>query len=335
MRVFFFVNQVQEIGPRQTTALLIAAFHRRGHEVWLADVDGVSLVGSNATMQLQLRADCLRLDLPTNADSTAVAQFAETVSGDSHSELAIGQADVILIRTNPGRDLENRGKHNLFLELCQIAKSLGIRVVNDPANLSFFASKAAIALLPQQYRPQMLVTHKFDEAVTFAIDLGRECVIKPVLGSRGNNVIRISGATDRLEEELVNRFGNQSIVIQEFIDANEPGDKRVVVMNGKLIEHNGHLAGIHRIPAAGDFRANLHAGGQAQPLSLSSEQREAALTAASILFDHGIQLAGIDLMGTKIIEFNVFSTGGLFDANRFASCDFAESICDELVTGNL
>ena len=334
MRVFVFVNRVQEIGARQTTALLIAAFHRQGHEVWLADVDGISLDGSNATSSMQLRADAVQLEIPTDADSAVVADFAKSATPDSFRQLAIGQDDLILIRTNPGRDLENLGKHNLFLELCQIAKSLGIRVVNDPASLTFFASKAAIALLPQQYRPQMLVTQKSEEAVAFAKDLGRECVIKPVLGSRGNNVIRIDSVTDRLEEELADRFDKQSIVIQEFIATTEPGDKRVVVSGGKLLQHNGHFAGIHRIPADGDFRANLHAGGTAQPLSLSGAQREAALTAASLLFENGITLAGIDLMGTKVIEFNVFSTGGLFDANRFASFDFAESICQELVDSN-
>ncbi len=335
MRVFVFVNRVQEIGARQTTALLIAAFHRQGHEVWLTDVDGISLIGSDASPQMQLQVDSVRLDVSTNADLEVVAQYANSVPRDSFRQVAISSSDLVLIRTNPGRDLENRGKHNLFLELCQIAKSLGIRVINDPANLAFFASKAAIALLPQRYRPQMLVTHKFDEAIAFAKELGGECVIKPVLGSRGKNVIRISSVTDRLEEELANRFGNQSIVVQEFIETTEPGDKRVVVVNGTLIEHNGHLAGIHRIPAVGDFRANLHAGGQAEPLSLSNSQRETVLTAASLLSENGIALAGIDLMGTKVIEFNVFSTGGLFDANRFASFDFAETICQELVTADL
>ena len=334
MRVFVFVNRVQEIGPRQTTALLIAAFHRQGHEVWLADVDGISLDGSNATSAIRLRASSVRLEAPTDADSAVVAKFAKSVPRDSFCQLAIGSDDLILIRTNPGRDHENLGKHNLFLELCQIAKALGIRVVNAPVNLAFFASKSAIALLPQQYRPQMLVTQKYDEAVAFAKDLGRVCVIKPVLGSRGKNVIRIRSVTDRLEEELTNRFGDLSIVVQEFVATTEPGDKRVVVSGGKLLQHNGHFAGIHRIPADGDFRANLHAGGTAQPLSLSGAQREAALTAASLLYENGITLAGIDLMGTKVIEFNVFSTGGLFDANQFASFDFAESICQKLVDSN-
>ena len=330
MRVFVFVNRVQEIGPRQTTALLISALHRQGHDVWLADVDGISLVGSNATQQIQLQADAVQLRIAEPSDASAVASFSESIDNNSFSELAITKDDLILIRTNPGRDLDNSGKHGLFLELCKIALSIGIRVINNPSNLAFFASKTAVALLPQQFRPEMLVTHKFDEAVAFIKDMNRECVIKPVHGSRGNNVIRISKITDNLPDELASRFGDQSIVVQRFIDCDEPGDKRVIVLNGNLIEHNGHLAGIHRIPAAGDFRANLHAGGQAQPLSLSNEQREAALAAAAILKQNGIEFAGIDLIGTKVIEFNVFSTGGLFDANRFASCDFADKVVSSL-----
>jgi glutathione synthase len=66
-------------------------------------------------------------------------------------------------------------------------------------------------------------------------------------------------------------------------------------------------------------------------LQLSSQQREAVEHAAAILYADGIRLAGIDLIGTKVIEFNVFSTGGLYDASQFAGQDFAKRIIDRLV----
>ncbi len=330
MRVFVFVNRVCEIGYRQTTALLIAAFYRKGHEVFLANVDGVSIHGkANQQDRPALFIDALRLDLShQDASSRDVAQFAQSAgaSGESQS-LRVCDEDLVVIRTNPGRDLERSTLHTTFLETCQVAKASDIRVVNDPNRLSFFASKAAVAVLPAEYRPEMLVTNDMERVEKFIRESNRDCVVKPLLGSRGNDVIRVDANCENIAESL-DRFENQSIVVQHFIDSEEPGDKRVVVLNGQILEQDEHVAGIHRVPAEGDFRANLHAGGTARLLKLTPEQRAAALAAASILYDAGVELAGVDLIGNKVIEFNVFSTGGLYDANQFSGIDFADLIIE-------
>ena len=116
------------------------------------------------------------------------------------------------------------------------------------------------------------------------------------------------------------------MVAQHFVHSEVPGDKRVVVVGGEILEQNGNVGGIHRRPAAGDFRANIHAGGTAHPLSLDEEERESVEHAARYLHQNGVWLAGIDLIGSKIIEFNVYSTGGLFDANQFSGLKFEDVI---------
>ena len=73
-------------------------------------------------------------------------------------------------------------------------------------------------------------------------------------------------------------------------------------------------------------------GGSAEPLSLSTQERETIEHSASLLLQNGIVLAGIDLIGAKVIEFNVFSTGGIYDACHFAGFDFADKIVSELLS---
>ena len=125
------------------------------------------------------------------------------------------------------------------------------------------------------------------------------------------------------------------MVAQHFIAADHPGDRRVVVLDGKILEANGHIAGIERRPAENDFRGNLHAGGTAHPFTLTPTERAAAEHAAMLLRASGIRLAGVDLIGDQIIELNVFSTGGLYDANRFANIDFTEMIVQRLVDSTI
>ena len=91
------------------------------------------------------------------------------------------------------------------------------------------------------------------------------------------------------------------------------------------------MAGIERRPAVDDFRANLHAGGSAHELTLSKRARSAAEYAARLLADHGIWLAGVDLIGDRIIEFNVFSTGGLYDSIQFSGVRFDDAIVEHLM----
>lgn len=333
MRVFVFVNQVQEIGYRQTTALLIAAYCRLGAEVYLADVDGLSMLGAKLEQpnrSIQFSAFAIQIPVLDSCDSNSIAKFAEMAEANQFSNVTIEMGDLVCIRTNPGRDTDRVSLHSAFLDLCCVAKLNGIRIVNDPSRLSFFASKASVALLPLEYRPEMLVTNNLKAAVQFIEESGFDCVVKPLMGSRGNNVLKIASSSPDTERLVREQLQSQSIVIQHLVESDVPGDKRVVVVNGKLLEYGDHVAGIHRIPTAGDFRANLHAGGTAEPLRLSTFERDAALAAGSLLFDNGIQLAGIDLIAGKVIEFNVFSTGGIFDANRFANFDFATEIAKRL-----
>lgn len=352
MRIFVFVNNVSEIGYRQTTALLIAAFYNQGHQVFLANVGDLSLVGQQNpgaadgkpevgsgfresvaeqwTTRLLARAFELPRALGTTTDSKGVADAAASFAESKPQQFDIQAGDLIFIRTNPGRDIERSVRHLAFLELCYVASRLGIRVVNEPAKLSFYASKSAVAVLPARFRPEMIVSSDPSSILEFVRIADCDCVLKPLVGSRGDNVIRVSRESRDVEKILSEKFEERTIVAQHFVPSDEQGDKRVVVLNGELIQMGNHLAGIHRVPARGEFRANLHAGGTAHPLSLSEDQREAAIEAAKILCAAGIQLAGIDLVGSKVIEFNVFSTGGLYDANRFAQADFAANIVTQL-----
>lgn len=326
MRVFIVVNQVDEIGFRQTTALIIAALVRQRCDVCLVDVDAFSVAALAGDAEIFARA----IRVPSDAiESNLVESFAK--SGIERTLEKIHQDDLVLIRTNPGRDNARTQIHESFLHLCGVAQTRGIRVFNAPDHLRYFASKSSLVSVDAQFRPAMVVTSESRQIIDFINNSPADCVAKPLFGSRGENVIRIGKSATDIAARLKTTFGNSTLVVQQFVEAEHPGDKRVVVLDGKILEIDGHIAGIERRPAVDDFRANLHAGGSAHELTLSTRARSAADYAARLLADHGIWLAGVDLIGDRIIEFNVFSTGGLFDSIQFSGVRFDDAIVEHLM----
>ena len=106
MKTFVVVNRVEEISQGQTTALLIAAQVRHGCDVHLAEVDAFSFRGSLDRNSYFVNA--VQVKLNTACNSSDVEAFAK--SRHRPKPLEINPADLILIRTNPGRDQGAHGR---------------------------------------------------------------------------------------------------------------------------------------------------------------------------------------------------------------------------------
>lgn len=325
MRVFMAVNNILELGARQTTTLLVSALVRQGQEVWLASPEQFSISAGEHERKLSVYG--VRVPCRCNT-AEQVVSVARAADGQEQPLLT---DDLIFIRTNPGREVGRTAMHGTFLHLCQLAEDYGLHVVNSPRDLPFFASKSSLMALSSEFRPPMIVTSRLDLVCDFVRNAPGDCVIKPVVGSRGRDVIRVANNSSRLSRRIHEVFGESTVVAQHFVPSTHLGDRRVVTVGGEILEVRGHVGGIERRPAANEFRANLHTGGTAHPLELSESARRAVNHAADILAAHNIWLAGVDLIGDQIIELNVFSTGGLYDASRFANVDFADEVVQRLI----
>ena len=325
MNCVVIVNAVSELTERQSTSMLIASLIRRHSTVFLLDVEQWD---QNASADLK----GYRVAVPPNADSAAVARFSAALERRDAKVIEMSRIERVLIRTNPGRDPNRWPLHQRALSFCMNFSKQG-SVINHPAQLEFFASKESLRELDIKYRPPMLVSDSPQEIQEFVQSALGPCVVKPVHGSRGRDVQKVFPSDSQLQKKLAPTYAGKRMIVQHFVESTEPGDKRVVVWGGKILEHQGHVAGVHRIPRDGEFRANIHLGAESQLLQLTKAQREAAEQAASLLMRHGIDLAGIDLVGSQVIEFNVFSTGGLYPALQFTGIDFSDRIVADLLSG--
>ena len=148
---------------------------------------------------------------------------------------------------------------------------------------------------------------------------GAPLVIKLLEGTQGIGVILAE--TDQTAKSVVEAFRglNTNVLVQEYIKEAQGADLRCFVIGGKVI------ASMKRQGAKGEFRSNLHRGGRATKIKLTSEEKSTAVRAAKAM---GLGIAGVDLLrsnrGPVVIEVN--SSPGLEGIEKVTKIDVASKI---------
>ncbi|MDF1662132.1 MAG: ATP-grasp domain-containing protein [Planctomycetota bacterium] len=319
MRLAFLVNDVAELVATQTTAMLMETAVNLGWEAIVCDVysfawrtaGGVSAKGRTVS----------------GADSYAsTTEFLKALKSTEAKTVDLSAVDLLMIRTNPARDKNNDWAHQCSLHFARQLKSEGVKVVNDPDGLANAANKLYLARFSPEVQPKTLVTQSEELILDWLHNTDKRLVIKPLQGTRGQGVFAIDKTTSNLRAiiEIVTRDG--FAMVQEYIPGAENGDIRVVLLKGEILEIDGEVAAIGRVPAKGDFRSNLHAGGHAIKPEISDDLRSAIAQLGPTLRADGLDLVGVDFITDKLVEINVFSTGGLYGAQNFTGKDFCKEI---------
>lgn len=148
---------------------------------------------------------------------------------------------------------------------------------------------------------------------------GAPAVIKLLEGTQGIGVVL--SETHNSAKSVIEAFhgADIAILVQEFIKEAEGRDIRVFVVDGKPV------AAILRSGAKGDFRSNLHRGGQAEKIVISRQERAAAVKAARSM---GLNVCGVDMLqstrGPLVMEVN--SSPGLEGIEKATGVDVATAI---------
>lgn len=321
MRIAFVVNDRREPSAEQTTTLLMGAAVRRGHEVFVC---GVGDLTENQHGTLVAAGSVLQ--------AGEAPKIADQLNASEASTRAIEESALCVVRTNPGRDEQHRAQHVAALRLLERLEERGVRVINHPRGLSRALTKLSLLDIPEELRPRTLITRDVAEIVHFVERQPGSAVIKPLEGTRGRDVFVLdnggAGANLRQIIDVVLRQGYA--VVQEFVSGAEHGDVRVTVVDGRVLEVDGMAAAVARVPGRGDFRSNLHAGGSAASASVTPEMRAAVARIAPLLEREGLVHVGVDFVGGKILELNVFSPGGLYPAERLYERAFADAVMQVL-----
>lgn len=227
--------------------------------------------------------------------------------------------DVVLMRQDPPFDMAYITATHL-LDLVH-PETL---VVNDPSEVRNAPEKLFVTKFVDLMPPTM-ITRRLDEIQDFRAEHG-DIIVKPLYGMGGDGVFHLREGDSNLAalHEMFMASSREPIMIQKFLPEVVKGDKRIILVDGEV------AGAINRVPAEGEIRSNLVAGGTAHDTELTDREREICARLRDDLKSRGLIFVGIDVIGDWLTEINVTSPTGLQAINGFQGVKLEATIWDAI-----
>jgi glutathione synthase len=295
MRFLFVMDPAESMLPdKDTTFAFIRSAIERGHEA-LHCLPGDLFISASESARVQ-----------ANVRKIRAQDVLPHVTVDSPGVVDLSTLDAVFVRKDPPFD-------TAYLHLTQMLDLVKdqVLVLNDPVGLRA-ANEKLFALRFAHLMPKTLVTRERQAILDFTRDVGGRAVLKPLDGAGGSGVVALTTGDKnaRALTDILTHEGRELAMVQEYRPEIEHGDKRVLVLGGRL------LGAILRVPRADDLRANIHVGGQVYATTLTAEEVRLVGEVGPALLAQGLYFVGLDLIGGKLIEVNVTSPTGIQELGR-------------------
>ncbi len=217
---------------------------------------------------------------------------------DSAEDQTLNSLDAILMRKDPPFNMD----YIYSTYILEKAEEKGTLIINKPQSLRDANEKLFTNNFPQ-CMPATLVSSQAKHIKTFYQE-HKDIILKPLDGMGGASVFRIKPGDSNLGViiETLTKHGTTLAMVQRFIPEIKQGDKRILLINGEPIPY-----ALARIPAKGETRANLAAGGEGVGIELTDRDRWICEQVAPLLKAKGLIFVGIDVIGDYLTEVNVTS----------------------------
>ena len=240
--------------------------------------------------------------------------------GDEIDE-PLSDLTVILMRKDPPFD--NEFVYSTYL--LEQAEAAGSLVVNSPQSLRDCNEKLFATMFPQ-CTPATLVSRRPDILREFAKQQ-RDIILKPLDGMGGSSIFRHREDDPNLSVilETLTAHGTQQIMAQQYLPAIKDGDKRILMIDGEPVPYC-----LARIPAAGETRGNLAAGGRGEARPLTDKDRWIAEQIGPELRKRGLLFVGLDVIGEHLTEINVTSPTCIREIDNAFNTKIGDQLMDAI-----
>ncbi len=295
MRFVYMMDPLESMHPaKDTTFAIMLAAQRAGHE----------------------NLHCLSHHLWVEDGRAHATVRKATIGGDApfarygaSLDVALDEVDAVLVRKDPPFD-------QTYLYATQVLNCArnATFIVNDPRGLRDANEKLYTLSFPE-WIPRTIVASDRKRIRQFVDSVGGSAIIKPLDGAGGRGVLLLSAGDLNTPSviDLLTDEGKRLVMVQEYLPAVREGDKRVLILDGKL------LGAVLRVPRSDDLRANIHAGGTVVACSLTDHERKLVESVGPKLRQDGLYFVGLDLIGGYLTEVNVTSPTGLQELGRLTS----------------
>ena len=324
MRMAFLVNRVETEVDEYATTRLAKAAALMGHEVWYIGLGDLRIGEPDGEIGAHARPGIAR-------DDDTLTEFVDRMKESSAEHIRLDKLDAAFLRNDSIEDLQDRPwASSLGAVFGELLVAHGVTVVNDPTVLMRAATKVYLDEFPAEIRPRSLLTRNQDDVRNFISSVGRS-IIKPLYGAKGRNVFMVDGEDEpNLNQIMAAVLEDGYIYAQGYVDGAEEGDMRIFLLDGELIEVDGHVSAFRRVPEGNDPRANISTGGRMQPGDITETTRAVVEAMRDKLVQDGMFFVGIDVIGDKVVEINAESPGGLQAIERLYEVDISPVVIDAL-----
>ncbi len=293
-----------DIDGDSTFALMLEG-QARGHRLWHYEVRQMWLDGA----KLKARAHPV----------TVRRQPGDFYSFGPLETLDLRHMDVVLMRQDPPFDMG-------YITATHLLEHIHPQtlVVNNPAAVRNAPEKLLVTRFPDLMPPTMI--GRDVEAIRAFRALHQDIIVKPLFGNGGIGVFRVKPDDENLGSLLDMFFAasREPLMIQRYEPAVRAGDKRIILIDGEP------LGALNRVPAEGDSRSNMHAGGRPEATKLTAREREICARIGPTLKAEGLLFTGIDVIGDYLTEINVTSPTGLQQVLKFDGVNLATAIWEKI-----
>ncbi|SFS17550.1 glutathione synthase [Microbacterium sp. cf046] len=325
MKIGFVVNDIATELPQFTTTRLAMSATRQGHEACLIGQGDFGYEPDESLSASVAAGDAGKA-------YRSLERYLEDVQAATRKRVPLNDFDVVMLRADPAAETAERSWANTAgLAFGNLLADSGVLVVNDPHSLTEAMSKAYFQHFPEVVRPRTMISRDEERMREFIAELGGRAVLKPLQGSGGSGVFLVNMKEEPNITQIVEAIARDGYVVaQEYLPAAKDGDVRMFVMNGRPLEIDGAYAAFRRRPGETDVRSNMSAGGTAEAVTVTDEMLQLVEAVRPKLLADGMFLVGLDIVGDKLMEVNVFSPGGLGSCGDLYGLDFTVPVLEDL-----
>jgi glutathione synthase len=307
-KIAILMDPIAEINIKKDSsfAMLIEA-QQRGHELFY--LEQADLLLHEGIVQAEMKP------LTVYENSERWFEFGES------RLIPLTEMDALLMRKDPPFDME----FVYTTYLLEIAQDSGVLIVNNAKSLRDHNEKLFTALFPECCT-DVLVTRKESELRKFIIK-HQDVILKPLDGMGGSSIFRVKDTDPNIGViiETLTKMQTETIMAQTFIPDISNGDKRVLMVDGEPIPFC-----LARIPAKGETRGNLAAGGRGEARPLSERDRWIANQIGPTLKEKGLIFVGLDIIGDYVTEINVTSPTCIKEIDAAYGTNIAATLFDAI-----
>ena len=295
-------NHPSKLNPKSDTSVFLANEIQSKYKIFYYDPKDLSIINSKVIA----KGFFIRFDYNQK-------KFFKIIK---KQKLNLELCKYILVRQDPPFNLE-------YISTTYILDQIKhkVKIINDPTSIRNVSEKLYSAKY-QKFMPDTIFSQNLDEIRSF-FKKNKKVIVKPIHSYSGNDILLINSFNLKTINNFIKKHDH--IMCQKFLPKISKGDKRVFIINGKVV------GAISRVPKKGSFLSNMSKGAVPINIKLTKSELKISKLISRDLKKENIFFAGIDFIDQKLNgDINVTSPTGLKSYYDLSGINLAKLFWKEL-----